>query len=81
MPTWQVGAMKDILLAHRAPDTPVVLGRDVGGPGESVRVLTLGELEPAEVAMRPLLIIGASTTTVVDGAGAPRVYTARRYNA
>ncbi|MGA6209621.1 precorrin-2 C(20)-methyltransferase [Nocardia testacea] len=79
--TWQVGAMKDILLAHRAPDTPVVLGRDVGGPGESVRVVTLGELEPAEVDMRTLLIIGASTTAVVDGAGAPRVYTARRYHA
>ncbi|MEV3962830.1 precorrin-2 C(20)-methyltransferase [Nocardia sp. NPDC050193] len=79
--TWQVGAMKDILLVHRAPDTPVVLGRDVGGPGESVRVVSLGELEPAEVDMRTLLIIGASTTAVVDGAGVPRVYTARRYNA
>ncbi|MGW6332684.1 precorrin-2 C(20)-methyltransferase [Nocardia rhamnosiphila] len=79
--TWQVGAMKDILLAHRAPDTPVVLGRDVGGPGESVRVVTLGELDPAEVDMRTLLIIGASTTAVVEGTGAPRVYTARRYHA
>lgn len=77
--TWQVGAMKDILLEHRTPQTPVVLGRDVGGPQESVRVLPLGELDPADVDMRTLLIIGASTTAVV-GAGAPRVFTARRYH-
>lgn len=77
--TWQVGAMKDILLEHRTPDTPVVLGRDVGGPAESVRVVTLGELDPAEIDMRTLLIIGASTTAVVGAAAAPRVFTARRY--
>ncbi|WP_328396748.1 precorrin-2 C(20)-methyltransferase [Nocardia sp. NBC_00416] len=77
--TWQVGAMKDILLEHRAPDTPVVLGRDVGGPAETVRVVSLGALDPAEVDMRTLLIIGASTTAVVDAAEPPRVYTTRRY--
>ncbi|MBF6348407.1 MULTISPECIES: precorrin-2 C(20)-methyltransferase [Nocardia] len=77
--TWQVGAMKDILLEHRTPETPVVLGRDVGGPQESVRVVRLGELDPAEVDMRTLLIIGASTTAVVGG-DAPRVFTARRYH-
>ncbi|WP_280416154.1 precorrin-2 C(20)-methyltransferase [Nocardia carnea] len=78
--TWQVGAMKDILLEHRGPETPVVLGRDVGGPQESVRVVPLGELDPAEVDMRTLLIIGASTTAVVGGEDAPRVFTARRYH-
>ncbi|NKY58025.1 precorrin-2 C(20)-methyltransferase [Nocardia flavorosea] len=77
---WQVGAMKDVLLEHRAPETPVVLGRDVGGPQESVRVVPLGELEPAEVDMRTLLIIGASTTALVGGDDAPRVFTARRYH-
>ena len=60
--TWQVGAMRDILLEHRKPDTPVVIGRDVAGPNESVRVVTLGELDPAEVDMRCLLIIGSSQT-------------------
>ena len=29
--TWQVGATRDLLLEHRSPDTPVVIGRDVGG--------------------------------------------------
>ncbi|UGT62933.1 precorrin-2 C(20)-methyltransferase [Nocardia asteroides] len=75
--TWQVGAMRDLLLEHRAPDTPVILGRDVGGPAESVRVVALAELDPAEVDMRTLLIIGASTTAVHGR----RVFTSRRYAA
>lgn len=79
--TWQVGAMRELLLEHRKPDTPVVLGRDVGGPGESVRVVTLDELDPTEVDMRTLLIVGASTTSIVDTEEGPRVFTSRRYRA
>ncbi|WP_028477789.1 precorrin-2 C(20)-methyltransferase [Nocardia sp. CNY236] len=77
--TWQVGAMRDIVLRYREPSTPVVLGRDVGGPSESVRVVQLGELDPTEVDMRTLLIIGASTTTTFDSEHGARVYTSRRY--
>ncbi|MBF6521020.1 precorrin-2 C(20)-methyltransferase [Nocardia farcinica] len=77
--TWQVGAMRELLLEHRTPDTPVVIGRDVGGPTERVRVVTLADLDPAEVDMRTLLIIGASTTATVDSAHGTRVYTSRRY--
>ncbi|MEV6217628.1 precorrin-3B C(17)-methyltransferase [Nocardia sp. NPDC051833] len=76
---WQVGAMRDVLLAHRAPETPVVLGRDVGGPTESVRVITLGELDPDEVDMRTLLIIGSSTTAAFQTSEGTRVFTSRRY--
>ncbi|MFF3669633.1 precorrin-2 C(20)-methyltransferase [Microtetraspora malaysiensis] len=79
--TWQVAAMRDLLLEHRAPDTPVVIGRDVGGPGESVRVVELAVLDPAEIDMRTLLIVGSSTTRVVDRDGRPVVYTPRRYPA
>ncbi|MFI1920416.1 precorrin-3B C(17)-methyltransferase [Nocardia sp. NPDC020380] len=77
--TWQVAKMRDLVLEHRKPDTPVVIGRDVGGPAESVRVVALAELDPAEVDMRTLLIVGASTTTVFDAPGGPRVFTSRRY--
>ncbi|MFD4355211.1 precorrin-3B C(17)-methyltransferase [Nocardia sp. NPDC058518] len=76
---WQVGAMREVLLEHRPPQTPVVLGRDVGGPTESVRVTTLGELDPDEVDMRTLLIIGSSTTTTFDTPEGTRVFTSRRY--
>ncbi|WP_137872484.1 precorrin-3B C(17)-methyltransferase [Rhodococcus sp. Q] len=77
--TWQVGAMKDLLLEHRSPETPVIVGRDVAGPEESVRIVPLGELEPSEVDMRTLLIVGSSQTTVVESGGKRKVFTPRRY--
>ncbi|MEI7034401.1 precorrin-2 C(20)-methyltransferase [Streptomyces pratensis] len=80
--TWQVGKARDLLLEHRSPDTPVVLGRDVGGPEESVRTVRLADLDPAEVDMRTLLIVGSSQTRWVhrggDG-GRQIVWTPRRY--
>ncbi|MFD9941888.1 precorrin-2 C(20)-methyltransferase [Nonomuraea sp. NPDC059023] len=76
--TWQVGAARDLLLEHRAPGTPVVIGRDVGGPRESITVTTLAALDPADVDMRCLLIIGSSTTRVSESGA---VYTPRRYPA
>ena len=80
--TWQVAAARDLLLAHRPADTPVVIGRDVGGPAESVRVVRLADLDPADVDMRCLLLIGSSTTRLVDGPdGRPTVFTPRRYPA
>ncbi|GGL54051.1 precorrin-2 C(20)-methyltransferase [Planomonospora parontospora] len=80
--TWQVAAARDLLLEHRAPETPVVVGRDVGGAGESVTVTTLAELDPAAVDMRCLLLVGSSTTRVADrGDGRRVVFTPRRYPA
>ncbi|GAA4553502.1 precorrin-2 C(20)-methyltransferase [Pseudonocardia xishanensis] len=76
---WQVGAARDALLEHRAPETPVVLGRDVGGAGERITVTTLGELDPELVDMRTLVIIGSSTTRVVVRGGVPTVFTPRHY--
>ena len=67
--------MRDILLEHRSPDTPVVIGRDVSGPRESITVVRLADLDPADVDMRCLLIIG-STQTVWAG---DRVFTPRTY--
>ncbi|MER6178109.1 precorrin-2 C(20)-methyltransferase [Streptosporangium sp. NPDC001681] len=79
--TWQVAAMRDLLLEHRSPHTPVVIGRDVGGPAESVRVVELADLDPAEIDMRCLLIVGSSTTRLTERGGRPVVYTPRRYPA
>ncbi|MEV4344634.1 precorrin-2 C(20)-methyltransferase [Actinoplanes sp. NPDC049596] len=76
----QLVRAREVLLEHRAPETPVVVGRDVGGPDESVRVTTLGELDPATVDMRCLLIIGSSQTRAVARAdGETVVYTPRHY--
>ncbi|MGI5481717.1 precorrin-2 C(20)-methyltransferase [Streptomyces lavendofoliae] len=78
--TWQVAKARELLLEHRAPDTPVVVARDVGGPEESVRVLPLADLDPAEVDMRTLLLIGSSQTQAVRrGDGTTVAWTPRRY--
>jgi precorrin-2 C20-methyltransferase/precorrin-3B C17-methyltransferase len=78
--TWQLNRAREILLEARNPDTPVVVGRDVGGAAESIRVTTLGELDPALVDMRCLVIVGSSFTRVVTrGDGLLTVFTPRHY--
>jgi len=87
--TWQVAAMRDLLLEHRDAGTPVVIGRDVSGPHESVTVVRLADLDQAQVDMRCLLIIGSSQTQwyAADSRGADSrgadsrdtVFTPRRY--
>jgi precorrin-2 C20-methyltransferase/precorrin-3B C17-methyltransferase len=76
---WQLAAARDLLLEHCAPDTPVVLGRDVGGAGERVTVTTLGALDPDAVDMRTLVIVGSSTTRVVRRGDRDVVFTPRHY--
>lgn len=71
--TAQVELARSLLLDCRAPDTPVIIGRDVGRPGEQVIVTTLGELDPQVVDMRCLLIIGSRLTETTNG----RVWTHR----
>jgi precorrin-2 C20-methyltransferase/precorrin-3B C17-methyltransferase len=77
----QLERAREVLLRHRAPETPVVVARAVGAPEESVTITTLAELDPAAVDMRTLLLVGSSTTRVVNGSGPARVYTPRRYPA
>ncbi|MCA1222014.1 precorrin-2 C(20)-methyltransferase [Streptomyces sp. 8L] len=77
--TWQVGKARELLLEHRTPDTPVVLARDVGGPGESVRIVRLGDLDPAQVDMRTILLVGSSQTVALSRNGGEIAWTPRRY--
>lgn len=79
---WQLGEALDLLRQHRAPETPVVLGRDVGRPAERVTSLTLGTLTPEMVDMRTVVIVGSSTTrTITRPDGSDWVYTPRWYGA
>ena len=74
---WQLGRALEVVAAHRSPTTPVVLGRDVGRPGGTVTVETLGALvaDSSVVDMRTVLIVGSSTTRLVAG----RVLTPRSH--
>jgi precorrin-2 C20-methyltransferase/precorrin-3B C17-methyltransferase len=76
----QVSALRDIVVETAGPERVVVLGRDVGGPTETVTVTTAGAMDPDVVDMRTLLIVGSSTTTVVDRAAGRAVFTSRRYD-
>ena len=77
--TWQVAAVRDVVLRHRLPATPVVVGRSVGRAGEQVSITSLGELDPAGVDMNTLLIVGSSTTRISAQHGHGFVFTPRHY--
>ncbi|WP_299572578.1 precorrin-2 C(20)-methyltransferase [uncultured Williamsia sp.] len=78
--TRQVSTLRDIVVETAGPDRVVVLGRDVGGPTESVTVTTAGDMDPGVVDMRTLLIVGSSTTAVVERTAGRAVFTSRRYD-
>jgi cobalt-precorrin 5A hydrolase/precorrin-3B C17-methyltransferase len=77
---WQLGRALEIVGQHREPATPVVLGRDIGRPGQTLRVTTLGQLSVDQVDMRTMVLIGSSTTRVIPRLdGGTWVYTPRSY--
>jgi cobalt-precorrin 5A hydrolase/precorrin-3B C17-methyltransferase len=79
---WQLGRALEIVAQHRLPQTPVVLGRDIGRPGQTLRVTTLGQLTPDQVDMRTMVLVGSSTTcTFARPDGGVWVYTPRWYGA
>lgn len=49
---WQVAALKEILAESVPGDRVIILGRDVGGPEQSVTVTTVADLDPGSVDMR-----------------------------
>lgn len=78
----QLAAARDILLTARRGETPVVLGRNLGRPGESLRITTLAKLDPADVDMLTIVLIGASATRAVARPdGGSWIYTPRGYAA
>lgn len=74
----QLPAARAILLAHRAPETPVALARNLGRAGESLVLSTLGGFVAEDVDMLTLVLVGSSTTRLLPGAP-PRLYTPRGY--
>jgi cobalt-precorrin 5A hydrolase / precorrin-3B C17-methyltransferase len=76
----QLAAAQRILPAVRPAETPVVLGRNLGRPGESLKVTSLRALDPAEVDMLTVVLIGSSSTRAVPRPdGGSWVYTPRGY--
>ena len=78
---WQLDKALDIVREYRAAATKVVLGRDIGRPGSTLRTITLGELRSSDVDMRTMVIVGSSTTRAFANGvdGGEWVYTPRWY--
>ncbi len=75
---WQLGAAFDRLRRHLPGATPIVFGRAVGRPDESVVIATLEAADPAIADMSTLVIVGSALTRVVERPGRePLVYTPR----
>lgn len=64
-----------ILGKHRPATTPVGVVRDATRAGERVTITTLAELDPSDVDMNTVVIVGSSVTRVVSG----RLVTPRGY--
>jgi precorrin-2 C20-methyltransferase/precorrin-3B C17-methyltransferase len=77
--TWQLAAVSELLLRHRDPATPVVVGRAVGRADERLSVITLAELATADIDMSTLVIVGSSATRVFYRNRRPVVFTPRHY--
>ena len=68
------------LLREMVPDDRVlIVGRDVGGPEQTLSVTTVGAFDPSIVDMRTMLIIGSSATTVAERSGGRLVFTPRQH--
>jgi precorrin-3B C17-methyltransferase len=75
---WQLGAAFERLRRQLPPPTPVMVGRAVGRPDESILVTTLAAADPAGADMATLIIVGSAETRVIARPGrAPLVYTPR----
>jgi cobalt-precorrin 5A hydrolase / precorrin-3B C17-methyltransferase len=72
---WQLGKVKEILLQHRPPDTPVGIVRDAYRPAQQTFLTDLASLRPEDVDMLTTVIVGSSQTRVVAG----RMVTPRGY--
>ena len=72
---WQLGKVREILLEHRPPDTPVGVVRNAYREEQEVVLTDLASLRPEDVDMLTVVVVGNSQTRLVAG----RMVTPRGY--
>ncbi len=78
----QLAHAREVLLAHRPAETPVVLATNLGREGESVRIVELQHLNVDEVDMLTVVVVGSTNTRAfTSGEGRAYAYTPRGYAA
>ena len=79
--TTQLVQAKEILLKHRPAETPVVLAWNLGRKGEQVKVVSLAKLDPTQIDMLTVVLVGSCQTRRLQlPNGDFRVYTPRGYD-
>jgi precorrin-2 C20-methyltransferase/precorrin-3B C17-methyltransferase len=79
---WQLEKAREILLAHRGPQTPVVLARSVGRSDEKIVLTDLEHFDPSLADMQTIVLIGSSTTrSLTLSNDRTLIYTPRSYGA
>jgi precorrin-3B C17-methyltransferase len=79
---WQLGKAFERLRNYLPAATPVVFGRAVGRPDESIDVVALAAADGMAADMATLIIVGSRDTRVIPRPGrAPLVYTSRAVEA
>ncbi len=64
---WQLYRLQEIFLKHRDPSTPVGFVRQAGREDQQITLTTLGRLDPEQVDMFTVVIIGNSQSYVYEG--------------
>ena len=72
---WQLGKVRDLLLEHRPPDTPVGVVKNAYREEQEVFLTDLSSLHPEDVDMLTVVVVGNSQTRLVAG----RMVTPRGY--
>lgn len=72
---WQLLEVRDILLRHRPPSTPLGIVTNAGRSGQAIVQTDLGRLPVEDVGMLSVILIGNTQTQLLDG----RMITPRGY--
>jgi len=64
---WQLGKVKEMLLEHRPPDTPVGVVKDAYRPTQQITRTDLASFRPEIVDMLTIVVVGSSQTKIVEG--------------
>jgi len=70
---------REMLLAQRPADTPVLLAANLGRPEETLVYRRLDELQVSEVDMLTVVLVGSSQSKLAQLGEGPRMYTPRGY--
>ena len=77
---WQLNKAREILLNYRPGSTPVILGRQLGRQGQSLKISTLKDFNCDEVDMFTVVLVGNSESRHIVNGNREWVYSPRGYS-